>query len=46
MCKLQAEIEQLFDNKPACYEDAHFHLFAEFKNALNEGRVRAAEPDA
>jgi 2,3,4,5-tetrahydropyridine-2,6-dicarboxylate N-succinyltransferase len=42
---LQAEIENLFDLKPP-YEDAHFRLFAEFKQALNEGRVRAAEPDA
>jgi 2,3,4,5-tetrahydropyridine-2-carboxylate N-succinyltransferase len=43
---LQAEIESLFDTKPACYEDAHFRLFSDFKTALNEGRVRAAEPDA
>jgi 2,3,4,5-tetrahydropyridine-2,6-dicarboxylate N-succinyltransferase len=43
---LQAEIERLFDQRPAVYEDADFHLFEEFKAALNEGRVRAAEPDA
>ena len=43
---MQAEIESLFDSKPACYQDEHFRLFAEFKTALNEGRVRAAEPDA
>jgi 2,3,4,5-tetrahydropyridine-2-carboxylate N-succinyltransferase len=43
---LQAEIESLFDSKPAIYEDGHFRLFADFKTALNEGRVRAAEPDA
>ena len=43
---MQAEIEQVFDEKPAVYGDAHFRLFAEFKAALNEGRVRAAEPDA
>jgi 2,3,4,5-tetrahydropyridine-2-carboxylate N-succinyltransferase len=42
---LQAEIERLFDQKPANYEDEHFRLFADFKAALNEGRVRAAEPD-
>jgi 2,3,4,5-tetrahydropyridine-2-carboxylate N-succinyltransferase len=42
---LQAEIEGLFDLKPAFYEDEHFRLFADFKTALNEGRVRAAEPD-
>ena len=43
---MRAEIEKLFDEKPAFYEDAHFQLFAEFKAALNEGMVRAAEPDA
>jgi 2,3,4,5-tetrahydropyridine-2-carboxylate N-succinyltransferase len=43
---LRSEIEKLFDEKPAFYEDAHFQLFAEFKAALNEGMVRAAEPDA
>ena len=42
---MQAEIESLFDDKPAFYEDEHFRLFADFKIALNEGRVRAAEPD-
>jgi len=41
---LQAEIEKLFDNKTAFYEDQHIRLFADFKVALNEGRVRAAEP--
>jgi 2,3,4,5-tetrahydropyridine-2,6-dicarboxylate N-succinyltransferase len=43
---LQAEIEQLFDQKPAAYTEAHFRLFYEFKEALNQGRIRAAEPDA
>jgi 2,3,4,5-tetrahydropyridine-2-carboxylate N-succinyltransferase len=42
---LQAEIESLFDNKPATYLDEHFHLFREFKQALNQGKIRAAEPD-
>ena len=42
---MQAEIERLYDEKPAAYSDAHFRLFAEFKAALNEGRARAAEPD-
>jgi 2,3,4,5-tetrahydropyridine-2,6-dicarboxylate N-succinyltransferase len=42
---LQAEIERLFDEKPSTYSDEHFQLFAEFKAALNEGRIRAAEPD-
>jgi 2,3,4,5-tetrahydropyridine-2-carboxylate N-succinyltransferase len=42
---LQAEIENLFDAKPATYTDDHFRLFQRFKNALNAGAVRAAEPD-
>ncbi|HTC91099.1 MAG TPA: 2,3,4,5-tetrahydropyridine-2,6-dicarboxylate N-succinyltransferase [Bryobacteraceae bacterium] len=42
---MQAEIEQLFDEKPQTYTDSHFDLFQRFKLALNEGRVRAAEPD-
>jgi len=43
---LQAEIEQLFDNKPAEYTNGHFQLFERFRDALDQGRVRAAEPDA
>jgi 2,3,4,5-tetrahydropyridine-2,6-dicarboxylate N-succinyltransferase len=42
---LQAEIERLFDDKPAQYTAAHFQLFDEFRAALEHGRVRAAEPD-
>jgi 2,3,4,5-tetrahydropyridine-2-carboxylate N-succinyltransferase len=41
---LQTEIELLFDEKPDTYTDGHFRLFADFKTALNEGRVRSAEP--
>jgi 2,3,4,5-tetrahydropyridine-2-carboxylate N-succinyltransferase len=43
---LQAEIERLFDEKPAQYTAAHFQLFDEFRDALEHGRLRAAEPDA
>jgi len=43
---MRAEIERLFDEKPATYTDEHFHLFQQFKQALNAGKVRAAEPDA
>lgn len=43
---MQAEIEALFDNPPAGYTEEHFALFHRFRQALNEGRVRAAEPDA
>jgi 2,3,4,5-tetrahydropyridine-2-carboxylate N-succinyltransferase len=42
---LQAKIEDLFDNKPERYTEEHFALFGQFKAALNEGRIRAAEPD-
>jgi 2,3,4,5-tetrahydropyridine-2-carboxylate N-succinyltransferase len=42
---LQAEIEQLFDQPPEAYTPEHFRLFHEFKDALNHGHIRAAEPD-
>jgi 2,3,4,5-tetrahydropyridine-2-carboxylate N-succinyltransferase len=42
---LQAEIERLYEEKPAEYTAEHEHLFAAFKDALNLGRIRAAEPD-
>lgn len=43
---LQHEIEALFDSPPPAYGPEHFQLFQKFKEALNEGRIRAAEPDA
>jgi len=43
---LQAEIEQIYDNKPAAYTPEHFALFERFKDALNRGEIRAAEPDS
>ena len=43
---LQADIEALFDHKPETYTDEQFRLFETFKEALNRGEVRAAEPDA
>ena len=42
---MQAEIEKLFDEKPAVYTEDHFRLFQDFKGALNAGTIRAAEPD-
>jgi len=42
---MQAEIEKLFDETPQTYTDDHFQLFQRFKQALNAGEVRAAEPD-
>jgi len=43
---MQTEIEQLFDKKPGNYTEQDFELFARFKDALNKGTVRSAEPDA
>ncbi len=43
---LRAEIERLFDESPARYSNEHHRLFQQFKDALNVGEVRAAEPDA
>jgi 2,3,4,5-tetrahydropyridine-2-carboxylate N-succinyltransferase len=41
-----SQIERLFDEPPSQYTEEHFRLFGEFKNALNRGTVRAAEPDS
>jgi 2,3,4,5-tetrahydropyridine-2-carboxylate N-succinyltransferase len=43
---LQAEIERLFDASGMDYSDADRRVFQEFKNVLNAGKIRAAEPDA
>ncbi len=43
---LPTNIEKLFDEKPETYTEEHFRLFQAFKEALNRGEVRAAEPDA
>ena len=43
---MQTEIEALFDSKPSTYTEEHFALFQRFKQALNAGTVRSAEPDA
>jgi 2,3,4,5-tetrahydropyridine-2-carboxylate N-succinyltransferase len=43
---MQISIEALFDQKPSTYTEDHFALFARFKEALNSGAVRAAEPDS
>ena len=43
---MQAEIEKLFEERPETYTEEHVRLFQRFKDALNAGEVRAAEPDA
>jgi 2,3,4,5-tetrahydropyridine-2-carboxylate N-succinyltransferase len=42
---LPSQIERLFDEPPAQYSEEHFRLFGEFKDSLNRGEVRAAEPE-
>lgn len=43
---MRIEIEALFDEKPSTYSEEHFALFQRFKQALNAGAVRSAEPDS
>ncbi len=43
---LQAQIEALFDQRPGEFIEKDRRLFRKFKEALNEGEIRAAEPDA
>jgi len=43
---LHAEIERLFDAGTIEYSEHDRRLFQEFKNGLNVGKIRAAEPDA
>lgn len=45
-CMLQQKMERLFDEAPSQYGEEDFKLFREFKDALNRGDARAAEPDA
>ena len=45
MPELREEIEAVFASPPSEYRDPHFDLFGRFKEALNRGEVRAAEPD-
>ncbi|MGA8368395.1 MAG: 2,3,4,5-tetrahydropyridine-2,6-dicarboxylate N-succinyltransferase [Candidatus Acidiferrales bacterium] len=42
---LHREIERLFDENPREYAAAHLRLFQSFKDALNSGEIRAAQPD-
>jgi 2,3,4,5-tetrahydropyridine-2,6-dicarboxylate N-succinyltransferase len=42
---LQERVEELFVRQSDRYGEEYFTTFEEFKKALNEGQVRAAEPD-
>jgi 2,3,4,5-tetrahydropyridine-2-carboxylate N-succinyltransferase len=44
--ELSREIERLFDENPGQYCDADRKWFQRFKDALNAGEIRAAEPDS
>ena len=46
MPSLASLIEELFDYPPEAYAEEHRRTFQKFKDALNAGEVRAAEPDA
>ncbi len=39
-------IEQLFEEKPEQYSDDDKQLFEEFREQLNRGKIRAAQPDS
>jgi 2,3,4,5-tetrahydropyridine-2-carboxylate N-succinyltransferase len=45
LVNLQTTIEEFYARQTDQYGDEYFRAFDEFKQALNEGRVRAAEPD-
>ena len=45
MPSLASLIEECFDHSPESYSDEHRRTFQKFKDALNSGEVRAAEPD-
>ena len=42
---MQSDIEQIYEARPAVYPVEAQEIFFRFKQALNEGRIRAAEPD-
>jgi 2,3,4,5-tetrahydropyridine-2-carboxylate N-succinyltransferase len=42
---LRADIERLFDENPERYSESDHEFFQRFKNSLNSGEIRAAEPD-
>jgi 2,3,4,5-tetrahydropyridine-2-carboxylate N-succinyltransferase len=42
---LRDDIERLYAERRDTFEGEHFELFGRFKQALNLGQVRAAEPD-
>jgi 2,3,4,5-tetrahydropyridine-2-carboxylate N-succinyltransferase len=45
LASLETAIDRLFADPPAAYGPEHFELFERFKQALNRGAARAAQPD-
>jgi 2,3,4,5-tetrahydropyridine-2,6-dicarboxylate N-succinyltransferase len=43
--EMKSEIERLFDENPTRYSKKQHELFQQFKDALNAGEIRAAEPN-
>ncbi|MGH9621369.1 MAG: 2,3,4,5-tetrahydropyridine-2,6-dicarboxylate N-succinyltransferase, partial [Bryobacteraceae bacterium] len=43
---LRERIEALFEQKPSTYSEEDRKLFARFRELLNRGEIRSAEPDA
>jgi 2,3,4,5-tetrahydropyridine-2-carboxylate N-succinyltransferase len=43
---LASQIDELFDRSPETFSDEHRRTFQKFKDALNSGEIRAAEPHA
>jgi 2,3,4,5-tetrahydropyridine-2,6-dicarboxylate N-succinyltransferase len=43
---LETAVEELFDHPRSQYSDAQKNIFFEFRDLLNRGAIRAAEPDA
>lgn len=43
---LQQSIEELFQQNPPSYSDEDLRLFSDFRELLNQGTVRSAEPDS
>jgi 2,3,4,5-tetrahydropyridine-2-carboxylate N-succinyltransferase len=42
---LQQSIEELFQQNPPSYSDEDVRLFTDFRELLNQGAIRSAEPD-
>ena len=45
MADLEHAIQDLYEQKPARYSAEHRNLFVKFRELLNRGAIRAAEPD-